>query len=440
MNKICVVGTGYVGLVTGVGLADFGTEVICTDVDETKIEILNQGKIPIYEPGLEEILKRNVDAGRLSFSSDVDEAIKQCNIIFLAVGTPSCEDGKIDKTALFSALDTISENLNSHKIIVTKSTVTVGTGAEIQKYLSAKGIDKSQFSYVSNPEFLREGSAVNDFLRPDRVVIGTDNENARTVMTEVYRPLYLIDVPFVKTTVETAELVKYATNSFLATKISFINEMAEICDNFGADVHTIAKTMGLDGRISNKFLHPGPGFGGSCFPKDVSALKNHAKNSGLQTPILDAVLERNERQIDWIIEKAVKMFDGDIHGKTIAVLGLAFKQNTDDTRESPALKFIQKLQQYNVKIRAYDPIVNQKIANVEICGNALDATKNADLVALMTEWNEFRNLNLAELKSIMKQPKILDARNLLQPKMAKNAGFEYEAVGRNVVFKNEGVK
>jgi len=437
MNKICVVGTGYVGLVTGVGLADFGTEVICADIDESKIKVLNRGKIPIYEPGLEELVKRNVKAGRLSFSADVRESIRQCNIIFLAVGTPSGEDGKIDKTALFTALDTIAKNLNSHKIIVTKSTVTVGTGTEIIKYLQEKGAEKSQFSYVSNPEFLREGSAVNDFLRPDRVVIGTESDEARRVMTEIYRPLYLIETPFVLTTIETAELVKYATNSFLATKISFINEMAEICDFFGADVHQIAKTMGLDGRISNKFLHPGPGFGGSCFPKDVAALKNHAKRSGLETPILDAILKRNERQIEWIFEKLVRMFNGDISGKTIAILGLAFKQNTDDTRESPALKFIKKMQLYDVKIRAYDPIVNKKITYVKQCESALSAVEDADVMALMTEWNEFRNLNLAEMKSAMNQPKILDARNLLSPKMAKKAGFEYESVGRNVRFLNE---
>ena len=397
--------------------------------------MLRKEELPIYEQGLKEVLSRNVQKNRLRFTDDVNQAIQQSDVIFIAVGTPSDGDGNIDKTALFSVLDMIAHNMNSHKIIVMKSTVTVGTGSEVMKYLQQKSI--KNFAYVSNPEFLREGTAMNDFLHPDRIVIGTDDETAREVMKEIYRPLYLIDVPFVLTTIEPAELVKYATNAFLASKISFINEMAEICDHFGADVHQIAKTMGLDGRISSKFLHPGPGFGGSCFPKDVLALKNHVQNLGLQVPILDAVLKRNQRQIDWIFEKTVRMCDDNLSGKIVAILGLAFKQNTDDTRESPALKLINQLQSFNVKIHAYDPIVKQKIIGVGRHKNAIEAVKNADLAVLMTEWNEFRNLNLTEMKSVMNQPKILDARNLLQPHMVKNAGFEYESAGRNVVFKNE---
>ena len=432
--RICMIGTGYVGLVTGCGLAEFGMKVTCVDKITEKIEMLKRGEIPIYEPGLKDLVEKNVKEGRLSFSTDIPEAIRNNLVIFLAVGTPSDDDGGADLQYLFDAVDEIARNLNGYKVIAIKSTVPVGTAKRVTQRI-AEQVEGAAFDVVSNPEFLREGSAVEDFLHPDRVVIGTESEQAVAIMKDIYSPLYLIETPFVITNNETAEMIKYASNTFLAAKISYINEVANICELVGADVHVVARAMGLDGRISRKFLHPGPGFGGSCFPKDTRALYHLAKEKGYDPTLIGSVIRVNENQKTRMVDKVKRMVGGDLKGKVIGVLGVSFKPNTDDIRESPAIYVIKSLLESGAKVRAFDPAAlgeAQKVFGdtVTYASNAYEVAEGADAVVLMTEWNQFRSLDLQELKGRMKTPIFVDTRNVYDPRKMAQAGFAYEGVGR----------
>jgi len=456
--KICIIGTGYVGLVTGTCLADFGLQVTCADQDEKKINLLNSGGVPIYEPNLEVLIKKNVSAGRLTFTTVLEKAVKQSEVIFIAVGTPSNSDGSANLKQIKKVAQQIAHYLNEYKVIVNKSTVPIGTATKIKEIISknqnviarSEATKQSQsspsplrgeggvrvkhpFDIVSNPEFLREGSAVYDFTHPDKIVIGTNSPKALKIMQEVYRPLYLINTPFVTTNPETAELIKYACNAFLATKITFINEIANLCDKVGADVHQIAKAMGLDGRISPKFLHPGLGYGGSCFPKDTEALYQFATICGYDFKILKGVISANKRQRELMVEK-IKHHLGVLKGKTIAILGLAFKQNTDDIRKSPAIDIIQLLLKEGAHIRCFDPLAmdnTKKIfLNLTYCQDEYETAHNSDALVIATEWNQFRNLDLLKIKKILKSPILLDLRNLYNPDKVKSLGFDYEGVGR----------
>ena len=434
MKKITIIGTGYVGLVKGAGLSEFGNRVICTDIDKNKIEKLNSGIIPIYEPGLEEIIKRNISDNRLLFSSNIEDAIMQSEVVIIAVGTPMGVNGATDMSFVHSAVETISNNLNSYKVVCTKSTVPIGTGKEIISQISKKVKDNNLFDYVSNPEFLREGSAVKDFLWPDRVVIGTDNQNAYQIMCDIYRPLYINKNPMSQTSIETAEMVKYASNSFLALKISYINEIANLCEVLDADVHDVANAMGQDGRISEKFLHPGPGFGGSCFPKDLEALLSISKNKSLSMETVNAAIIVNKNQKKRMVNKLINLFDGNINNRKIAVLGLAFKANTDDVRESPAIDIIKGILGNGGIVNAYDPIANNEMSkifhDIEYFDNIYDAVKNVDGIVIITEWNEFRSLDLQKIKKIMKGNIILDTRNILDMDELSSLGFVYDNIGR----------
>lgn len=434
MKKIAVIGTGYVGLVSGAGLADFGNAVICADIDADKINLLKNSEIPIYEPGLKEIVFRNVNAGRLSFSNNVNKTIKDSDVIFIAVGTPEGENGASDLSAVLEVARAIGENLNDYKVICTKSTVPIGTGLQIMDKISKLSNSSAEFDYVSNPEFLREGSAVKDFLWPDRVVIGASNQRAIDMMKEVYRPLYINETPIIETTIQTAELIKYASNAFLAVKISYINEIANICDEIDADVHVVSKAMGVDGRISPKFLHPGPGFGGSCFPKDTKALISTANELGSGLEVVNGAIRANKRQKERMVAKLMKLMSNDVSGKTIALLGLAFKAQTDDIRESPAIEMIESLLANNATVNVFDPVANanmkKKFNQINVYESWEDAVKEADCVAIMTEWNEFRGLDLAKLKELVKSSIILDSRNILNNDTLERHGFTYDNVGR----------
>lgn len=430
---IAVIGTGYVGLVTGVGLADFGNRVTCVDIDEKKIELLRKGIPPIYEPGLDEYLKRNLKAGRLKFSTDIDTAIRENLVILIAVGTPPKEDGEADLSQVEAVAEAISRNLNGYKVVATKSTVPIGTNRWLKNFIAEKS-GKDDFDVVSNPEFLREGKAVYDFFHPDRVVIGYEREKAKEIMVEVYRSLYLIETPFVFCGLETAELIKYASNAFLATKITFINQIANLCEAVGADVHVVAKALGMDGRISPKFLHPGPGFGGSCFPKDTKALVKSAQKHGVRLSLIEEVIRANEAQKKRMVEKVEKLL-GNVEGKTVAVLGLAFKAETDDIRESPSIVIVNELLKKGAKVKAHDPkaIENAKKVfkdSVEYFSDEYKAVEKADAIVIVTEWNEYRNLDLEKVKHLMKGNVIVDTRNVLDPAKAKALGFKYEGVGR----------
>ena len=437
MKKITIIGTGYVGLVSGAGISDFGHSVTCADIIEEKIKLLNNGEIPIFEPGLEELVNKNVDAGRLSFTSNIDVAIKEAEVIFIAVGTPEAEDGTADISAVESVARAIGENINGYKVICTKSTVPVGTGKLITKIINETNDSKYEFDYVSNPEFLREGSAVKDFLWPDRVVIGADNDKAFKVMKKVYSPLYINDKPILHTSVITAEMIKYAANAFLALKISYINEVANLCDSLGADVHQVAKAMGQDGRISPKFLHPGPGFGGSCFPKDTKAFAALSKAQGLRMNTIEAAIETNDIQKKIMVDKMKNLMGGNFDGKQIAVLGLAFKPNTDDIRDSASITMIDSIIKGGGHIRAYDPIANHSMKNIFPDLNYFmsweEAIKDADGVAIMTEWNEFRGISLSSLKSLLKSPIILDTRNIFSIEKLEKNNFKYNNVGRSSI-------
>lgn len=432
--NICVIGTGYVGLVTGTCFAEFGVNVVCVDKDKNKIDKLNNGAIPIYEPGLEELVKKNVKDGRLSFTTDIDKAIKDAIVVFIAVGTPPKDDGSADLSYVEDVAGSIARNLNGYKVIVTKSTVPVGTGERIRKIILEINKKQENFDIVSNPEFLREGSAIEDFMRPNRVVIGASSERAVEVMKELYRPLYLIETPFVITNVESAEMIKYASNAFLATKISFINEVANICERVGADVHAVAKGMGLDHRIGSKFLHSGPGYGGSCFPKDTQAIAQIAKENNYTFEIVEAVINANKKQKERMIEKIVKMVD-ELKGKTISILGLSFKPNTDDMRDAPSVDIINGLLKRGAKIKAYDPVAMdeaRKIFNDDIkyCKNSYDAAEGSDALVLITEWNQFRNLDIGKIKGLLKSPIIIDLRNVYELQKMKELGIRYTGVGR----------
>ena len=434
MKNITIIGTGYVGLVTGAGMSEFGNRVICTDIDKSKIEKLNSGIIPIYETGLEEIIKRNISDNRLVFSSNVEDSIMKSEVVIIAVGTPMGVNGIADMSFVYSAVETISNNLNSYKVVCTKSTVPIGTGKEIISQISKKVKDNNLFDYVSNPEFLREGSAVKDFLWPDRVVFGTDNQNAYQIMCDIYRPLYINKNPIIQTSIETAEMIKYASNSFLALKISYINEIANLCEVLDADVHDVADAMGKDGRISEKFLHPGPGFGGSCFPKDLEALLFISKNNNLSMETVNAAIIANKNQKKRMEDKLINLFDGNINNRKIAVLGLAFKANTDDVRESAAIDIIKSILGNGGIVNAYDPIANNEMSkivdDIEYFNNLYDAVKNTDGIVIMTEWNEFRSLDLQKIKNIMKGNIILDTRNILDMDELASLGFIYDNIGR----------
>ena len=434
MNKIAIIGTGYVGLVTGTGMAEFGNRVICTDIDKIKIENINSGKIPIYEPGLEDIIKRNIKNNRLSFSSNIKESILQSDVIVIAVGTPESEGGQADMSSVFSVVETISKNLNDYKIIATKSTVPIGSGRRIIDLINEKINNPNLYDYVSNPEFLREGSALKDFLWPDRVIIGTNSDRAYKIMRNVYRPLYINKNIITLTSIETAEMIKYASNSFLALKISYINEIANLCEAVGADVHKVANAMGQDGRISEKFLHPGPGFGGSCFPKDLEALLSISVNNNVKMKTVEAAILANNYQKKRMVDKLINLFDGDIKNKKIAILGLAFKANTDDVRKSSSINMINSLIIEGGIINAYDPIANKEMAkiikNINYFDSLYDAIYEVDAVVIMTEWNEFRSLDLKKIKNQMSGNIFLDTRNIISMEELSSLGFSYDNVGR----------
>lgn len=434
--RIAMIGTGYVGLVSGACFAEFGVNVTCVDRDESKIERLKKGEIPIYEPGLDELVKNNADAGRLVFTTNLKEAIAGADAVFIAVGTPSRRgDGHADLSYVHGAAMDIAGHLTGYAVVVTKSTVPVGTGRQVEKIIRTARPD-FEFDVVSNPEFLREGSAINDFMRPDRVVIGAETERAQTVMRQLYRVLYLIETPILFTSLETSELVKYAANTFLATKISFINEIADLCEKVGADVHDVARGIGLDGRIGRKFLHPGPGYGGSCFPKDTLALVKTAQDSGSPLRIIETVVEVNEQRKVRMAGKIIDACGGNVKGKTIAILGLTFKPNTDDMRDAASLAIVPALQKAGASVRAFDPEgmgeAKTLLSDIAYGEDAYDAMKGADAVVLLTEWNQFRNLDLERVKSLLSHPIMIDLRNIYSPGDMKTAGFSYTCIGRPI--------
>jgi UDPglucose 6-dehydrogenase len=440
--NIAVVGTGYVGLVTGVCFAEFGVHVTCVDKDEKRITQLAKGEVPIYEPQLAEMLQRNLRSGRIHFTTDTERAARESLVIFIAVGTPSKEDGSTDLSYVEEVARTIARNLDGYKVIVTKSTVPVGTGRRIQHIIRQENGRGQQgvFDVASNPEFLREGSAVEDFLRPNRVIIGADSPQAIAILQDLYRPLYLIETPFALTSIEAAELIKYASNSFLAMKISFMNELANLCEAVGVDVHTVAKAMGLDQRIGSKFLHPGPGFGGSCFPKDTRALVQIAKKNGCRMQLVETVIEVNERQKLRAVQKiinALRISSNPIslEGITVGVLGLSFKPNTDDVREAPSLMIIRELQRLGAHVQAYDPAAMEQakriLPDVDCRADAYGVAEGADALVVITEWNQFRNLDLEKIRGLMGRPILLDLRNIYEPDKLKSLGFEYYGAGRN---------
>lgn len=438
---IGIIGTGYVGLVTGACFAEFGLFVTCVDKDEKKIKALKKGIIPFYEPGLDELVKRNIKQGRLKFTTKIKDAAESSLVIFIAVGTPPRGDGSADLKYVEQVAKEIAMHMDGYKIIATKSTVPVGTGEKIREIISSeirrgeKNLkEQVDFDIVSNPEFLREGAAIEDFMRPNRIVIGTKSQHAVAIMKDLYKPLYLIETPFIITNVETAELIKYASNSFLAAKISFINEMANLCEKVGADVHMVAKGMGLDRRIGSKFLHAGPGFGGSCFPKDIKALLSLAEKHGVEANVVKAAIKTNERQREIAAEK-IKRELKELKNKKIAILGLSFKPNTDDMREAPSVFIIQKLLEEGARINAYDPVAmkNAKeiLPEVKYCKNIYDTAKGADALVIVTEWNQFRNLDLERIRKILKQPYFFDLRNIYEPAKMKKLGFKYFCAGRS---------
>jgi UDPglucose 6-dehydrogenase len=435
--KLAVIGTGYVGLVSGACLADFGHEVTCIERDEMRIASLMRGEVPFFEPGLAEMVERHTLTGRLRFTMDLIDGVAGAQVVMLAVGTPAASSGEADLSQVTAAVMQMAPHLPSGCVVVTKSTVPVGTGALIRELLAVRA--DADLHVVSNPEFLREGSAIADFMRPDRVVIGTSSERAASVMREIYRPLYLIETPLVFTTVESAEMIKYASNAFLAVKISFINEVANLCERTGADVHVVAKAMGLDKRIGSKFLHPGPGYGGSCFPKDTRALAALGTRHGVALDVVSAAISANDRQREITIEKIVRAA-GVIEDATIGVLGLAFKPNTSDIRESPAWHICQALVARGAYVRAFDPAAMDEArrsldgappGRLHFAADATDVAAGADVLVIATEWNEFRNLDLARLRSVMRRPVLVDVRNVLDPERTRSAGFAYVSTGRS---------
>jgi UDPglucose 6-dehydrogenase len=432
--RVAMIGTGYVGLVSGACFADFGHEVICVDKNAEKVETLKSGGIPIYEPGLDLLVQRNVREGRLSFTQDLTEAVREADAVFIAVGTPSRRgDGFADLSYVYAAAREIAEVMNGYTVIVTKSTVPVGTGDEVERIVRETRPD-ADFAVVSNPEFLREGAAIDDFKHPDRVVVGTDDERARTVMHDIYRPLFLNETPIVFTSRRTSELIKYAANAFLAMKITFINEMADLCEAVGANVQEVARGVGLDNRIGGKFLHAGPGYGGSCFPKDTLALTRTAQEAGAPLRLIETVVDVNDARKRAMAKKIINACGGDVNGKTIAILGLTFKPNTDDMREAPSLEIVPALQRAGAKVKAFDPAgtleAEKLLTNVEFVSGPYFCAENADVLAIITEWNEFRALDLERIKSVMRTPNIVDLRNIYSPDEMAAAGFKYTSVGR----------
>ena len=432
--KIAMIGTGYVGLVSGACFSEFGTDVTCVDQDTGKIDRLARGEIPIYEPGLERLVDNNVKAGRLCFTTGLAEAVTAADAVFIAVGTPSRRgDGHADLSFVYRAAKDIAPHLDGFTVVVNKSTVPVGTGREVERIIRAAN-PQADFAVASNPEFLREGSAIDDFMRPDRVVIGTSVAKAREVMRDLYRPLYLIETPIVFTTRETSELIKYAANTFLATKITFINEIADLCEKVGADVHDVAKGIGLDGRIGKKFLHPGPGYGGSCFPKDTRALVRTAQDFAAPLRLIETVVEVNDKRKRAMADRVSAACGGDLRGKTVAVLGLAFKPNTDDMRDSPSLEIVPALIAAGAAVRAYDPEAMDQakplLPDVLYCETAYETMGGADVLVIVTEWNEFRGLDLERVKRLLNAPVMVDLRNVYEPDEMVEKGFRYSCIGR----------
>ena len=432
--RIAMIGSGYVGLVSGACFSEFGVNVVCVDKDEAKIGALLEGRMPIYEPGLDDLVANNVRAGRLSFTTDLKGAVKGADAVFIAVGTPTRRGGgHADLSYVYAAAKEIAESMDGYTVVVNKSTVPVGTGDEVEKIIRETRPD-AEFDVVSNPEFLREGSAINDFMRPDRVVIGAGSERAQEVMRKLYRPLFLIETPILFTARRTAELIKYAGNTFLAMKITFINEIADLCEKVGADVHDVAKGIGLDGRIGKKFLHPGPGYGGSCFPKDTLALVHTAKDYGSPLRIIETVVDINDKRKKAMAGRIVEACGGSVKGKTVAVLGLTFKPNTDDMRDAPSLDIVPALVAAGAKVRAYDPEgmneAKKLLDGIEWCADVYATLPEADVVAILTEWNEFRSLDLDRVKKLMKAPVVVDLRNVYSPTDMVEAGFRYTCIGR----------
>lgn len=432
--RVAMIGTGYVGLVSGACFADFGHNVICLDKDQDKIDLLNKGGIPIYEPGLNGLVERNMKEGRLSFITDLHEAVKEAEVIFIAVGTPSRRgDGLADLSYVYDAAKDIADAMTGPAVIVTKSTVPVGTGDAVEKIIRERQ-PNNDFWVVSNPEFLREGAAIEDFKRPDRIVVGSNDEHARQVMRELYRPLYLNETPMIFTNRQTSELIKYAANSFLATKITFINEIADLCEKVGANVQQVAKGIGLDGRIGSKFLHAGPGFGGSCFPKDALALVRTAEQFGAPIKIVETAIAVNEERKIKMADKIVQALDGDVQGKTVAILGLTFKPNTDDMREAPSVTIIPYLQERGAVIKAHDPEGMKEAAKllneVTFFNNPYECMKEADGLVILTEWDRYRALDLINVKELLKTPKLIDLRNIYNPNDMDAYGIDYTSIGR----------
>ena len=435
--NVCVIGSGYVGLVTGTCFAEFGMNVVCADKDAQKVAALERAQVPIYEPGLDAMVARNMSQGRLRFTTDTAEAIRSSLVLFIAVQTPPKDDGSTDLTAVAQVAREIGRELNDYKVVVTKSTVPVGTSYLVRELVEEelrRAGKQIPFAVASNPEFLREGAALGDFMRPDRVVIGADDEAALEIMKDLYRPLFLNETPFVLTNIPTAELTKYAANAFLATKISFINEFANLCERVGADVQALARGIGLDGRIGRKFLHAGPGFGGSCFPKDTRSAAHFARASGESLEIVEAVIRVNERQRERMVEKIAAALDGALEGRTVCLLGLSFKPETDDMRDAPSVDIARGLQARGAHVRAYDPVAMPNAARllsgVTLCKDAYEACENADAMVLVTEWNQFRMLDLDRVKRLLRQPVVIDLRNVYKPEPMLESGFRYASVGR----------
>jgi UDPglucose 6-dehydrogenase len=432
--RIAMIGTGYVGLVSGACFADFGHNVICVDKDAGKIASLVHGVMPIFEPGLDELVERNVKENRLEFSTDLAAAVKNSGVVFIAVGTPSRRgDGHADLSYVHGAAREIAAAIGHYTVVVTKSTVPVGTGDEVEKIIR-EFAPKVEFAVVSNPEFLREGAAISDFKRPDRIVIGTEDARAKEVMTEVYRPLYLNASPILFTGRRTAEIIKYAANAFLATKITFINEIADLCEKVGGNVQDVARGIGLDNRIGSKFLHAGPGYGGSCFPKDTIALMKTARDAGAPAKIVEAVVSVNDARKRAMADKVVAALGGSVKGKTIGVLGLTFKPNTDDMREAPSLAILPALKEAGAKVKAHDPQGMEEAAallsGIEMSESAYEAAKGADALVIVTEWDAYRALDLARLKQELKTPVVVDLRNIYNPEEMAAKGFRYFSIGR----------
>ncbi|WP_294614550.1 UDP-glucose/GDP-mannose dehydrogenase family protein [uncultured Roseovarius sp.] len=432
--RIAMIGTGYVGLVSGVCFSDFGHEVICVDKDAAKIAMLEQGKVPIYEPGLDVVMNRNVEAGRLSFTMDIGAAINGADAVFIAVGTPTRRgDGHADLTYVMAAAEEIARLAKEYVVVVTKSTVPVGTNRKVKEVMIAAN-PGLEFDVASNPEFLREGAAIDDFMKPDRVIVGVETDRAAQVMAEVYRPLYLRDFPIITTDLESAEMIKYASNAFLATKITFINEIAALCERVGADVKKVSRGMGLDGRIGNKFLHAGPGYGGSCFPKDTKALARIGQEHAVPMQITETVIKVNEEVKRRMVDKLLDQCGGSFNNKTIAVLGVTFKPNTDDMRDAPSIAIVQALQDAGAKVRAYDPegmeMAKTMISGIEYAANAYDVPVAAHCLVLVTEWNAFRSLDLGRIAASMTSPVFVDLRNVYRRHEVEAAGLAYTSIGR----------